>query len=284
MPTSNDARTVTERVLSILDAFSRTRPELSLGEIARRANLSPATAHRRVQELEGWGALEKGANGKYRIGLRLWELAALAPRGLPLRELALPFLEDLVAVTKGNGQLAVRTGSDALFIERLRGETVIDPVASVADRLPLTLTAVGLTLLAHAPKVVQEEVLAGPVMQVTPKTVTSPLTLRRMLSIARRDGYATSSQQLTVGTYSVAAPIFDEKNEVIAALGVVITDYASEGKRALGMVLGGARSLSRLLGAEVQRTSHQARVGEMSHGQSSRGSIAESSMSGRTAP
>jgi DNA-binding IclR family transcriptional regulator len=253
MPNANDSRSVTERVLAILAVFSRSKPELTLGEIARGAGLSAATAHRRVRELEAWGALEKGPDGKYRIGLRLWELAALAPRGLPLRELALPFLEDLVAVTKGNAQLAVRAGTDALFIERLQGGTLTDPLAAMADRLPLTLTAVGLMLLAHAPDDVQEEVINGPIPQITSHTLTKPVTLRRTLAEVRRDGYSLSNQQLMLGSYSVAAPVFDHNDNVIAALGVVSIDYSAGGKRALGSVLGGARSLSRLLGAEVPR-------------------------------
>lgn len=259
MPTANDPRSVTARVLSILAAFSKSKPELTLGEIARGADLSPATAHRRVRELEDWGALEKGADGKYRIGLRLWELSALAPRGLPLRELALPFLEDLVAVTHGNAQLAVRAGTDALFIERLRGEALLDPLASVADRLPLTFTAVGLTLLAHAPPDVQEEVLAKAIPAVTQHTITEPTILRRVLATVRRDGHSSSNQQLSLGTYSVAAPILDHESQVIAALGVVIADPSTNGKRALGMVLGGARALSRMLGAEVTHAPRDAR-------------------------
>src|ERR1700735_1233264 len=69
------------RLLAVLDAFGPRNRALSLSEISRRSGLSLSTAHRLVHELVSWGALERDPNGCYSIGVRLLELAALAPRG-----------------------------------------------------------------------------------------------------------------------------------------------------------------------------------------------------------
>ena len=74
-----------------------------------------------MHELCEWGAIERGDDGLYRIGLRLWEVGSLAPRGPGLREAALPFLEDLSQITRENVQLAVREGTEVVFIERIAG-------------------------------------------------------------------------------------------------------------------------------------------------------------------
>lgn len=74
-------RSAAGRVLAVLDAFDATHRSLSLTALARRAGLPPATAHRLVAALTGWGALERDAAGAYHIGLRLWEVATLSPRG-----------------------------------------------------------------------------------------------------------------------------------------------------------------------------------------------------------
>ena len=66
-----------------------------------------------------WGALERGADGRFTIGLRLWEVASLAPRGQGLKQVALPFMGDLEEVTRQHVLLAVREGSEALLVERL---------------------------------------------------------------------------------------------------------------------------------------------------------------------
>ncbi len=65
---------------------ARTQPELTVTELARRTGLPLTTTHRLAGELVAGGALERGEDGRYRIGLRLWEIASLAPRGLGLRE------------------------------------------------------------------------------------------------------------------------------------------------------------------------------------------------------
>ena len=101
---------MTHRAFGVLEAFTPASPALTLSEIARRAGLPLTTAHRLVGELRAAGALERDGDGTYRIGLRLWEIASLAPRGVPLREAALPFLEDLYEVTHENAQLGVRRG------------------------------------------------------------------------------------------------------------------------------------------------------------------------------
>ena len=120
-------------------------------------------------ELVGWGALERGADGRYRIGLRLWEIASLAPRGLGLREAAMPFLEDLYEVTHENVQLAVREGLEVVFVERIAGRKAVPVLTRVGGRFALHATGVGLVLLAHAPAEIQEELLAAPLHALQPR-------------------------------------------------------------------------------------------------------------------
>src|SRR5581483_5447115 len=73
--------TAADRLLAVLAAFDRSAPALTLTEISRRAGLTLPTAHRLVALLTAWGALERDTSGAYHIGLRLWEVGALAPRG-----------------------------------------------------------------------------------------------------------------------------------------------------------------------------------------------------------
>ena len=111
---TSDARPADGRPAKLLAVLGRVHPRA-----ARRSRCprSPAPRACRCRPRTGWspsscawGALERDDDGRYRIGLRLWELGALAPRGLGLREAALPFMEDLYEVTHENVQLAVRDG------------------------------------------------------------------------------------------------------------------------------------------------------------------------------
>ena len=100
---------VTNRALRLLEAFSPDRTELTLSDLARRAGLPISTTHRLAADLVEWGALERDDHtGKYHVGLRLWEIASLAPRGLVLRELALPVMGDLAQVGKSPEVVDIR--------------------------------------------------------------------------------------------------------------------------------------------------------------------------------
>ena len=243
---------VTGRVLAILAAFGPERPALALSALARATGLPLSTAHRLVGELAAWGALERGADGRYRIGLRLWEVGALAPRSTGLRERAMPFLEDLYEATRQNVQLAVRDGHEAVYVERLAHPEAARILSRVGGRLPLHATAVGHVLLAHAAPGVQEDVLAAPLASLTPRTLTDPRELRAALAAVRRDGVAVCDGMVDPTTVSVAATVRDEDDRVVAAVSVVGAGPSSAGgvepRTIAPAVRAAARGVSRSLG------------------------------------
>lgn len=251
----NDATpgpSVTSRVLAILGSFSHERDRLLLTELSQRAGLPMSTAHRLVAELVAWGALERESDGRYRIGLRLWEIGSLAPLGPALRDLAMPFVEDVCQATGENVQLAVLDGTDAVYVERISGRKAVHVVTRLGSRLPLHATGVGLVLLAHAPLELRQQVLARPLVPFTPHTVTDPDELRRILDEVRRRGYAVSDRQIEVVSRSVAAPVRGRADTVVAALSVVVP-ASSPAAEFVPVVVSAARGISRSLGAHRSR-------------------------------
>lgn len=238
---------VVRRALQLLDAFSPERTAMTLSELARQTGLPTSTTYRILGDLVEWGALERGENGAYRVGLRLWELGALAPRGLGLRELALPTMEDLSAVTRENVQLAIREGTEVVFVERIAGTGAVPVRTRVGGRFALTATGVGLVLLAHAPTEVQDEVLGGHIPRFTTMTVTDPAALRRMLAEVRGSGFAVSDRQVTDDALSVAAPVHDQQGEVVAAVSLVVRHGTATAHSLSALVRASARAISRAI-------------------------------------
>ncbi|MCW2839006.1 MAG: IclR family transcriptional regulator [Aeromicrobium sp.] len=240
---------VTSKVLALLAAFDAGHRELTLSELARRADISLPTAHRRAAELVEWGALERVGSGRYRIGLRLWEVGSLAPRAPGLRESALPFMEDLYVVTRQNVQLAVRDDLELVFVERIAGRHAVPVLTRVGGRFHLHATGVGLVLLAHAPPEIQEQVLAGPLPRYTAGTIVEPDRLRRVLAEVRQRGYAVSEQAVTDDATSVAAPVRDGTGEVAAAVSIVVQSRSARPRELAPYVLTAAQGISRALGS-----------------------------------
>lgn len=161
-------RSVISKVVSLLDAFSPATPELSLGELAQITGPPVSTTYRLASELVAWGGLERGDGAGYRIGLRVWELGALAQRGRTLRELALPFMQDLYEATHENVNLAVRDGREALYVDTISGRGAIPVRSGRGGRLPLHATGVGKVLLAYSPPELLGELVEAGLRRYTP--------------------------------------------------------------------------------------------------------------------
>jgi DNA-binding IclR family transcriptional regulator len=247
--TSAQAPSVVDRVLDVFGAFSRDRSALSLSELSRRTRLPLSTTHRIVGELARRGALERQEDGRYRIGLWLWEVASLSPRGTGLRENAMPFLEDLYEATHENVQLAVLDAPDVVYVERISGRGAVNVVSRVGGRLAAHATGVGLVLLANAPVEVQEDVLSRPLRSYTPKTISSPHELRRVLADVRRDGFVVSDRQVELVSLSVAAPVYGPDDDVVAAISIVVPAEGVDPRTLVPAVRAVARGISRSLGA-----------------------------------
>ncbi|MGY1689622.1 IclR family transcriptional regulator [Geodermatophilus sp. SYSU D01105] len=248
---STASATAAGRVLAVLDAFGPAHPTLTLSEISRRSGLALSTTHRLVGELRAWGALERGPDGRYGIGLRLLELGALAPHGLQLRELAVPYVDDLHQATRANVVLGVRDGSDVVYVEALRARGAVRLMSRIGGRWPLHATGTGQVLLAFAGAEVQEQVLSGPLRRFTPQTIVDPVALRRTLAEVRRTGVAVAENQLTAESpaLAVAVPVRGAGDEVVAALGVTVAAGTAQPQTLVPVLNATARGISRALGA-----------------------------------
>lgn len=244
---------VLARALSVLAAFDRDNLVLKLSELAAATDLPQTTVYRHVTELVRWGALDRAPGGGYQIGLRMVEVAALCPRGQPLREVALPFLEDLYEATHQNVQLAVRDGGDVVYVEFLSARNAVAVHTRVGGRWPLHATGVGLAILAYSPDEVVQEVLAGPLKAFTDKTIRTPAQLRRALADARRSGVAISDGQVTIDGYSVAAPIFGADGQIVAAVSIVVPGDDEHRWAWAPAVRTAAHGISRQLGGRPRR-------------------------------
>jgi DNA-binding IclR family transcriptional regulator len=169
----------------------------------------------------------------------------LAPVQTGLRELASPFLHDLYGATLATVHLAVRDGDQALYLDRLAGHASVPVVSRIGSRLPLHATGVGKVLLADAPAEVVHDVLSH-LTRITAHTVSHPGTMAAQLARVRRDGYATTIEEMTLGACSVAVPVARE-GTTVAALGIVVPSLKRDRPRLVAALQVAARGISRTL-------------------------------------
>jgi DNA-binding IclR family transcriptional regulator len=249
---------VVDRALRLLSAFEDHGNGLSLAQLSVRAGLPKSTTLRLARRLAAWGALERTTDGDFVIGLRLLEVASLAPRGHGLRAVALPFMEDLHHATGQHVLLAVRDEREAVLVERLSAHKAGWVLFRVGGRLPLYATGVGLVLLAHSPTDVREQVLAGDLRLEDEGVRLAADDLRRTLARVRQEGLATASLRYPEPMTSIAAPIFGQARSVIAALSVVAPTPAFQATALAPAVVTAARAVSRAVQGPTRTASDTA--------------------------
>ncbi len=223
MRTGDSGRSVAARILAVFEAFEVDGPGLSLSQIAELSNLPMSTTHRIVAELHEWGALNRDTQGRYQVGLRLWELAQQA--GRRLRDTARPFLQDVYSLTGESAHLAVREGNEALYVDRIYGSKRVPRASRIGGRLPLHATAVGRVLLAYEEPWFREAYLAGSLRALTPLTTVDRLQLTDELAEVAERGFSVTGEEARMGACSIAVPVRlgaeNEAKHVDAAIGIV---------------------------------------------------------------
>lgn len=253
-------QSVTGKAFQILEAFAGERTALTMSEIARVTGLPSSTVHRLIQELVAWGALERTTGGRYVVGVHLWEIAARSTRAYGVRETAMPFLQGLWETTKAHVLLAVLEGDQALLVERIAGTRNVPEAGRAGGRLPLHASSAGKILLAYTDPQLRQAVLEGPLPAFTPKTITDQAVLARELEQVRQQGVATSQEELTIGSYSCAAPVFGPPEAGIAALSLLSTPGARNAEELKVLVQMTARGLTNALAQHQGRSSISPRL------------------------
>jgi len=217
-PNDYNVRAV-ERALQILGCFDDEHPERGVSEIAQAVDLHKATTHRIVTTLVNYGFLERAADGqKYRLGLELTDLGFKVIRRMDLRREAMAFMNRLVTRWDEACDLSIFDQGNVFYIEVIQGNHALTIAAAVGMRLPAHATASGKLFLAYRSAEELDAYLDQPMVRYTDKTITTPEQLRGQLELVRRQGYASDEEELELGIRAVAAPIFNQNGEIVAAM------------------------------------------------------------------
>jgi IclR family transcriptional regulator, pca regulon regulatory protein len=212
-----------ERGLAILECFTPERSVLGIAELADDLGMSRATIHRNAITLVALGFLEQGAKRKYRLGLRVSDLGMSKLNSTGLRGDSRSYLTELRELTSYTVSLAVLHGTEILYVDRARsfrrGQYKIDLNLRVGSQLPAYCTSMGKVLLANLSEDEQRDLIGSMTLaRRGPNTITSKKALYAELEHVREEGFAVNDEELTAGLISVAAPVWKESREVIAAI------------------------------------------------------------------
>ena len=207
--------------LHLLKVLSGADSELGISNMAKRLGLAKSTVHRLAVTLAAEGFLEQNPdNGRYRLGLALFELGATVRRRMDVSTLGLPFFGALRDETQEAVHLAILSQTSIMYLYNLESAQAIGMRSHLGARKPAFCTCEGRVLLAFGSPESLADVLKEGLVARTPKTNTSPKHLRQVLDEVRQLGYAIDDEESEVGMRGIAAPIRDISGRVIAAVGL----------------------------------------------------------------
>lgn len=208
--------------MRILRLFSTEEPKLGVSEMASRIELSKSSTHRLILTLLKEGYLEKNEiNRKYLLGLSLLGLNGIITNTMEIHKESLPILEYLVEQLGETVHINVLEENDVVYIHKVECKHPVRLLSDIGKKNPAYCSSAGKVILAYQSKEMINRVLQSELSSYGPNTITESEKLRENLINIKLLGYSVAIEELHEGVVSIAVPVRDYTEEVIAAISVV---------------------------------------------------------------
>ncbi len=242
-----------DRGLSVLRAFGREHPQMTLSEVAALTKLSPAAARRCLNTLEKLGYVAKHKR-QFLLRPEVMSFASAYLDSMSLGELVRPHLQAVRDETGDSSSLSVLSGYDVLYLVHVSTNRMVRLAAGICTRYPAYATSMGRAILAFETGEVRTHyVNTASLKPFTEHTVTSKAELRRALDDAAKTGYAAIQDELDYGLVSLAVPILDESGRSMAAINCSTSTSRARKDELIGTRLPVLRSAARFIESALRR-------------------------------
>lgn len=205
-----------QRAIAVLNVLAEANSDLGTNEIARRTGFNVSSVSRLLATLVDGGLLQYvPSTGRYRLGIRILQLANVAREKLDIRTLARPYLEELSELTGETATLSLPGERDVLTVDFAASDLSVRSVASIGRNSVAHATAVGKVFLAWGGQLPDGD-LAG----YTERTVTDREELDAEIAQIKDQGWAQAIREREPELSAVAVPVLDHAGSLVAILGV----------------------------------------------------------------
>jgi len=211
-----------ERAFSILEEVARNREGINVADLSKSVGLHNSTTFHLVKTMAQLGYISQVRDSKrYRIGSKLFTLAAGALEENSFLAVATPVLETLTGETGEAAHFAIRSGNSIVVIARTAGSGLLQMVDRSGGQRPAHATALGKVLLS-ALNDAQVRQFLGPrsLPRYTPKTIVEREVLLREIEAVRKTGIGYDDGEFDEEIRCVAVPVFDFAGRVAGAVGI----------------------------------------------------------------
>lgn len=251
-----------EKALDILEYIAQSGTSVTAKELSTELRIPHASVYRTVKYLCNRGYLKQDQQdeGQYSLGPQLLHLAHALSKQFDLLTAAGPIIRELAAKSIQTAQIGILQDLGVMYIDQALPIKPVNIIAALRTIIPVNVSASGKVLVAHLPQREREYFLEHCTLAAqTPRSVVEVSLFRQELQKVRDQGYALDFEEYARGIGCAAAPIWNYKGQVIAAIGVTgpIADYVDEArlKRLIRLVKEAAEELTSNIGGMSIETS-----------------------------
>lgn len=206
----------------LFDIIEHLEREGAVGvtELAGAVDRTKSTVHAHLASLANRGYVVN-TNGKYRLGLRFFDLGVRVRNEIDLYHVASPKLVEMAAQSEENARCIVEENGLGTFVAGAAGKHSVSTDARVGTQTTLHCISGGKAILAHLPEHrVRAIVDRHGLPKRTENTITDLDALLSELATIREDGFAINHGESIDGIHAVSAPVRDVDGGVAGAVSV----------------------------------------------------------------
>ncbi len=209
--------------MGVLQLIADSATAQSRAELLKSCGLTRPTLYRVIASLESEGLIEATGDNRYRLGGRLISLARLALAQNDIRKIAEPHLTQLRDVTGETVHLAIRSGDELVYIDKIESREIVRMTSTIGTRVAFHSSGVGKAFLgalstAEANKIIERI----PLTAVTQFTTTDHSALRKKIRQVRQSGYSHDKQENETGIVCFGAAICESIDHPVASVSVSV--------------------------------------------------------------
>lgn len=206
--------------LAVIELLSSCGKPCGITQLATQLKLTKSNVHRLLQTLVAHGYVRNVDNaGNYELTLKLWELGSRVRSRIGIVEIAGPFLKLLGDQTSEAVHLSVLSGAEVIYIDKVESAQPIRAYTVIGGRAPAYCVATGKAMLACC-SAKQLDELKISLTRHSVHTISSRTKLDKELQQIREQGYSINRGEWREDVSGVAASIFDQTGNAVAAVGI----------------------------------------------------------------
>lgn len=219
--TSKELNLSVIKAFSLLDAFINDKQEWGVRELAKRTGHNKTTTYRLLSTLESINVVQKNAEDKYILGLKLFELGNLVPIYKSLRNASKIPLENIAKEIKETVHFGVFRQNKVLYLNKAESPQGLKVSTQIGSSQKAYCTALGKVLLAFSSaKQIANYLEETSLVSCTENTITDLNVFKEELQKIKENGYALDMEELEIGLICIAIPVFNQQKDIVASISV----------------------------------------------------------------